>query len=664
MSRAGAITAALLLAAAASVALASPPAGRAYHDIEVRLDPDTRRLSAVDRIRLEGTGATLFGLDPAFTLESVAVDGVERAVADDRGQWRLTLDDRPVHTLTVRYRGTLAAMADTGPTGSPVRPVASPDGSFLPSRTGWYPRLDAAVSGYRITIDVPEDQRALAPGRLLAERVAGGRYRATFAFDHAAEGIVLVAGPYRVGERFHGNVRIRTYFHPSLAELEDNYLSKAAEYLELYEGWIGTYPYEAFHVVSSPLPVGFGFPYFTYVGARVLRLPFIPFTSLPHEVLHSWWGNGVEVDYQRGNWAEGLTTFMADYALAARQGAAKAKEMRARWLRDYAALPASRDRPLTAFVARTHGAAQVVGYHKAAMLFHMLREDLGRAAFDAGVRRFWLAHRFRVAGWEDLQDAFERASGRDLDGFFAQWLERTGAPSLKLDGVTIEPANGGFAIAVSLHQDAPAYDLSVPIVVSTAAGQARHSVRLDTSAGRFVIDSRDRPLAVAVDPHFDLFRRLARAEMAPILREVMLAPEVALVVATADAAAREAAHALAERLVEGRLVPLDAVPRRPLGLPLVIIGTSAEIAPALAEAELRPVAERIRGRGTARAWAARGKGDRPVVVVAADGAAALRRVIRPLPHYGAKSFIVFEAARAVEHGLWPIEESPLRAAFE
>ena len=36
-------------------------------------------------------------------------------------------------------------------------------------------------------------------------------------------------------------------------------------------------------------------------GFAVLRLPFIPYTSLPHEILHNWWGNGVWVDYAGGN---------------------------------------------------------------------------------------------------------------------------------------------------------------------------------------------------------------------------------------------------------------------------------------------------------------------------------------------------------------------------
>ncbi len=116
----------------------------------------------------------------------------------------------------------------------------------------------------------------------------------------------------------------------------------------MYSDWIGEYPFDGFSVVASPLPTGFGMPTLTYLGAQVIRLPFIRDTSLGHEVLHNWWGNSVYPDYARGNWAEGLTTFMADYAYKEWADAASARDMRHGWLRDYAALPADADKPLAA----------------------------------------------------------------------------------------------------------------------------------------------------------------------------------------------------------------------------------------------------------------------------------------------------------------------------
>src|SRR5262249_21919873 len=161
-----------------------------------------------------------------------------------------------------------------------------------------------------VTIDVPDLQRALTPGRLTSETTDGGRYRASFASIAPAAELPLFVGPYRVSERIHRGWRLRTYFTADAADLADTYLERTADYLALYAGWMGGYPYPGSSIVSSRLPVGLAFPGMTYIGAQVLRLPFIPATSLGHEVLHSWWGEGVRVDSRDGNWAEGLTTFM------------------------------------------------------------------------------------------------------------------------------------------------------------------------------------------------------------------------------------------------------------------------------------------------------------------------------------------------------------------
>ncbi|MGA8007087.1 MAG: hypothetical protein WCA17_13390, partial [Burkholderiales bacterium] len=43
----------------------------------------------------------------------------------------------------------------------------------------------------------------------------------------------------------------------------------------------------------------------------------------------------------------------------------------------------------------------------------------------------------------------------------------------------------------------------------------------------------------------------------------------------------------------------------------------------------------------------------PVAVVSVRDAAALLALQRPLPHYGAQSYLVFEGAHAVARGVWP-----------
>ena len=657
--RAPGLAIALVLAAAPIAAMAA----EVRHDLEVRLGPDVGAFAATDRIGLAGTGETLLRLGPDFVILGLSVDGREVAVEPGRNEWRVALGGNGRHEIVVRY--ALGSKSRRQPAGGvlPEGILATPGGSFFPADSGWVPTVGAGPARFRVALDAPADRRALVPGRLVEEAVAEGRYRARFAFDGPRQDLVLIAGPYRITERFRDGIRLRTYFAPELAGLEDLYLTKTAGYLDLYGRRIGPYAYSAFHVVSSPLPVGLGFPYLTYVGARVLRLPFIPDTSLRHEVLHEWWGNGVYVDYETGNWAEGLTTFMADYALAEERGEAAARARRLAWLRDVAALPEARDMPLRAFVARRHGAAQVVGYRKSAMLFHMLRRELGRETFDRAIRGFWRTWRGRTAGWRDLRAAFETAAGRDLEGRFGPWLDRPGVPALRLESARAAPEAGRFRVALALGQTAPAYDLSVPVVVATAAGPVRRVLRLDRTEGRFSIVVDAKPLALTVDPDFDVLRRLAPGEAPAILRELMLAPRPALRIAARGDDARRAARELAERLLEGEpRAVADGAP--PPAVPLVIVGTEPEVRAAVAAAGLPGVPEAIAGRGTARAWAGRRETLVPFAVVAARDAAALRRLLRPLAHYGARSYVVFEGARAVDKGLWPAGASPLRATFD
>ena len=453
----------------------------------------------------------------------------------------------------------------------------------------------------------------------------GALIAATFVAGEPGEPPSVFAGPYEIEERVVDGVRFRTYFHPELAEFAEGYLDDSAAHVARYSEEIGPYPFADFHVISAPLPVGLGFPNLTYIDRRILRLPFIRARSLPHEVLHNWWGNGVGVDYGSGNWSEGLTTYMADYALTAERGADKAREMRLGWLRDYAALPSERDRPVTAFTSKAHDAAQVIGYNKVAFIFHMLKREIGAEAFAAGLRRVWESERFGVAGWADLQQAFEAASGQDLGWFFEQWLSRTGAPRLTLEGVA--KGEAGQGVTVSLRQAEPAYRLTVPVVVETDATVERHHVTLDSAEAAFRLDTKGEVRALHVDPGHDLFRRLLPDEAPPILRDVTLSAEAATVIAVGDEAGAAAARELAGRMLDAAGSEADVEDGLPGDAPLLLIGTTAEVEAALAAAGLEGTPASLAGRGTARVWTARRPGGQPLLAVAADDTEALAALL-------------------------------------
>ena len=456
-------------------------------------------------------------------------------------------------------------------------------------------------------------------------------------------------------------MRLRTYFPTGVdSALGERYRNQVARYLDAFSAEIGPYPHSEFDVVASPLPVGLGFPTLTYVSQQILPLPFMQERSLAHEVLHAWWGHGVAVDYDRGNWCEALTNFMADYALAEAVGDNEAREMRRRWLADFTTLSPAQAQPLQDFVARDHTASQVIGYNKGAMMFLMLRDEIGAKAFGVGIRRFWTDQKSRVASWRDLRNAFEAEAGRPLDGFFRQWLERADAPQLTLGSVERDDTKVDF----TLSQSEPPYQLDIPVEIETIAGIERHVVRLDSAEKRYSFGSAAPITALRIDPDYRLFRRLPIEEVPPIIRSLIVAPNAVTVIADASTEAADAGRDISAGLLEAGGQSADLNKAVAANAPLLLIGTTRQVADALKAAGLPSPPDQLAGRGTARVWMARYRGDIPLLVVDANDIDALRQTTAAIRHYGASSYLVFDGRKVIERGVWSPASRSLQIAFK
>ncbi len=658
----------LMCALAATLAYAAAPPTR-HLDLDVTLDPESRRLHAV--AELATSGDFLLVLHHTLTVSAASVNGQPAAVIaasrdTDFREWRVTAPRGG--TLRIEYGGTLpkldATLDHRGVLGA-MPPMAAREGSFLHSASGWYPQ-PAPLFSYRVKLSLPGDQRGLVAGRLVAEelpRDTTGRYIATFEFQHPADGIDLMAGPYTVREKLvpRGDaapLRLRTYFYPDLDALADGYLEDSRRYIELYAERIGAYPFGEFSVVASPLPTGFGMPTLTYIGREVLKLPFIRASSLGHEVLHNWWGNGVYADYAKGNWSEGLTTFMADYFYKERESPAAAREMRLSWLRDFAAVPAGSQQSLAAFHSRTHGAEAAVGYGKAAMVFFMLRDAIGEDAFGRGVRLFWERHRFRIASWDDLRAAFEQAASRPLKTFFDQWVQRAGGPTVRVVEARAQTENGKTTLALTLTQTAPPYALTVPVEIATGTGSQTRRIAFDRERDVATLELDAVPEGIRLDPELRLWRVLDREELPPILRQWIIARAPRLAVVSSAADLQLAARALAERFFETPAKKVNNAEAVRGSDPLLIMGLHRDVDAALSKLGLPPRPEIVSGRGSAQVWTVRnedagGPVGAPIAVISVRDAESLTALSRPLPHYGAQSYVVFDGSRAVERGTWP-----------
>ena len=212
------------------VSLAPAWAQDSHYAIRLSLDPATRVLQARMQVTLPANAAPQFGLGSGFALQALTIDG--QAMDATAQSWPVPAG-RPVE---IAYRATLPAL-DAARASRALTPFADPEGSFLPL-IGWHPGLAAGAFTYDVTIDVPAGQRAVAPGRMVEEREANGRSIVRFVFDKPARELTVFAGPYVVGETMHGPLRLRTYFPKEQAELGERYRRQVARYIDHFSATI------------------------------------------------------------------------------------------------------------------------------------------------------------------------------------------------------------------------------------------------------------------------------------------------------------------------------------------------------------------------------------------------------------------------------------------
>jgi hypothetical protein len=639
----------LLAALMAASAIAEPgpaPADVPEKFLDLTIDPVERSIRGELRMH-RPPGASEFRLWDGLRVHQVRVGEETLQVARTPGdRYRIQVPD-VAPPVVITWSGILPAPGE-GVAGM----FMDRDGGFLSPEGGWYPVFETGQPyALRLHARVPSGQRLVATGSLVEEATDDGtRYTVRHAHPHI-DAVVLVTGPWLERSAAVDGVHVRTLFPEALdTGYAQSYLEHTTRYLRMFAARAGAYPYESFTIAASPSPVGVAFPGFTVLGERVIPLPFIPHTSLAHELLHSWWGTGVRVDYASGNWSEALTTYMADYHLAEQRG--EARQTRHRWLLDLAALPPELDRALATFRGGNQRVDRIVGYNRGAMMFHMLNRRIGTQAFDAGARLFRERHMFRLADWDDLQAAFSEAAGEDLSGFFDAWLQRPGLPELALHDVERRRDGDAWEIRGVLEQvqTADPWPLAVPLVVETGNGPVRHTVSMGERRAPFAVRVADPPVAIATDPDYDVLRQLADAP--PIVRMVTLHPDTRLVTT------RPGLEGVGPAVLGRRPAPAEAFAP---DAPLLLVGETGEVADWLAAQGVPEPPEAMARRGHARAWTVPGT---RLLVLSADDMEGLRNLVGALRHHGHRSYLVQDAdGRSVEAGVWESVEDPLRVVF-
>lgn len=437
--------------------------------------------------------------------------------------------------FTLRYGGT----PDCGTFGQfECRNTATDTLLLSSARAPWYfDNLSSAVLGAdvwtgAITVRAAASREVTA-GQGTATGVtteADGSRTHRFAYDIPTSTLAVFVrdgAPVRVDGDvpflgFHGGDAAET------ANLE-RFLQTASLAWSFYEKTFGATGVNEVHIMT--VPSGFPFGGMGYIGNIFIGefvlgdYAYLIEQGAAHEMAHSWWGGLASGVGDDGFVHESLAEYSAWRAL----GAAKGDDERTTGVRmnslwymlgrtseaDIAVLdPALFDSPLAIYIA----------YHKTSTILRMLEEELGLETMDEVLRSF-IEDGPMTLSIREIVARGGAAGGKDLTAFGAQWLERTGYPSVFVSA-SVERAGPGIGVGsawdVGLQFDqialeergALAHDeigtpfaLTLPVRLTFANGTVRDErVTLAQATDNVGWSSAEPPIEVAIDPRWTALR--------------------------------------------------------------------------------------------------------------------------------------------------------------
>lgn len=680
------------------------------HDLKVELEPMQHRLTATDRTSVK---ALVSSPSPSFILNT-ALHVTDLRIFNEKGTALPILVNRSdegnsIQRITIASSNSLTVgqvfvveWTYDGEINDPPREPRhlrfvtpsetaghiGPEGVYLSGETHWYPDLPGALPTFRIQVTTPVEWLAVTHGRQTSQATDQGKLRATWDVMAKTEALTLVSNRFVYQRRDWHGIEIATYLFPEDEQLAQEYLDASIRYLDTYSKLLGPYPFPKFAVVENFFASGLGMPSFTLLGSSVIKRRYIQPYALGHEIVHSWIGNWVLNRADRGNWVEGLTTYLSNYYYEELTGTSEqALDQRRLMMLGYALyVRPEEDYPVGRFTQKSDQKDNAIGYQKAAMVFHMLRHEIGDDAFWTGLRQLVGTKGGAYADWQDLEHVFSIAGQTDLRWFFSQWVSRVGAPILRLQEARIQKSsasnNGPTTLNVKISQTAPSFRLTLPIRVEMSDGR-KVDVRIpvESTEENVAVPFSGQPVRVLIDPASETFRRLERQEIPPMLNlyvtdrdravvlpsrgtadEQALYRELATRVAAQDSRKTVSITADGERALEGSILVL--------GGPEVNRRAEWAVSGCRDRVSLRSHGvvidhQTFQGDDIAVLISCRHPefSDRVVTLFYGLSPAAAAKVARLLFFYGWQSYLVFQNGKVIARGNFSAPQSSLEVKF-
>ncbi|MGC1421364.1 MAG: M1 family aminopeptidase [Terracidiphilus sp.] len=484
--------------------------------IDAEIDTTTHHLAAKATVTFtapDNSEMISFGFHPALKVSKITDDS-GKVLTGERsadGTIRVTpaaplAAGKPAH-WTFTYDGTLTGAEDGPIEGLKLAAVQEPITYLLyPAR--WFPTTGFMTDRFtaEIHIRVPQGMKVLSSGAQGAPhpaKLADGKPADQFDFNWTRPGFpgTIIAGRF-VGPITGGAGNIKVYLTVAHQAAASQLAQTAAKEFDFFTDSFGELESSHLNVVELPddtLPATWAPELAAIMGSRVgdksgIRL-------LANTIAHQWWGSEVSPKTMSDAWiTNGMSRYGELMFVEEEQGKSALKAA----LQDvsagalaYDTIPLSSSARLNPFSPEF----QSMTLEKGAMIFHMLRWEIGDKAFLATLKGTLSQFTDKSIRTADLVKVAESQSQEQLTPFFSQWVDGTGAPTFTNKYAVYRLGNGkGFRTIGQIAQDLDLFNMPVDLRVETDGKTEDQKIDVVGTDSPYVVDTFGRPRHIVIDP--------------------------------------------------------------------------------------------------------------------------------------------------------------------
>ena len=541
-----AVAAALLALATAARAQAprSFPFRATDYQVEVLLHPDDQTISGqakVEFIAQQPARSVVVELHQDLRIDSILGPAGKPLSFERDNNYPLILTvglsdvvaPGKTVSLTFNYTGPLSNEED-----SPTRGVrfASVDktGAYLLLPARWFPLTNYPTNRYTGTfkITVPDNFAVVGTGKadppnLMPGIGKGAPGQASYVFHcaHAAPVGTFVAGNLQLSPVQSEGFNVSVFTPPTQANTANAYATSLAHIFSYYSDAFGPLEMKeddaALTIAQMPdgSVSGFAAPGLMLISARQWGTKAND-RLLSQLAAEQWWGDRVLPASASDVW---LTDGLSRYAEAMYAEQADGAAGLHKALEDFAvgALMYEDTAPISqaARLQTFSNEYRSVVADKGALVFHMLRTELGDDGFTALLREFYKKYEGKNANLNDFEKIAMTKVPPPVKGqppvnlvsFFSQWLNSTGVPEFKLEYIVYRTKKG-FKVVGKIHQDLDTFRMPIEIRIDTEGNPEIKKILVTGTTQPFEVDTfgRPKPNGIVIDPNNNLLKSSAR----------------------------------------------------------------------------------------------------------------------------------------------------------